>query len=188
MLRLNGLKSEWWIAWWFWGWSVVLPRRVMLRWGRYWRNVRAHKMASDFIAENLFAMKSHRRKIWRLAVASSISLFLIIICNRHDSITVPMQVGRTVASTCSNIHHSKQADQKIHTPPIERLDLDEATCRTTYPLLFSDIDLSVARGPFTLHPSNPDYKGLVQARILNNKVNSPLSSILHTPSTTTPTN
>ncbi|KAH7393062.1 glycosyl transferase family 90-domain-containing protein [Pyrenochaeta sp. MPI-SDFR-AT-0127] len=62
---------------------------------------------------------------------------------------------------------STEADEKRLVWP---LNLEERECRDTFPLLFSDIDASVARGQFVFPKSVPDYKGLVQGRILNGKL------------------
>lgn len=54
---------------------------------------------------------------------------------------------------------------------LKSLLLTEAQCKGTFPNLRKDINMSVKRGKFILRKSDPDYKGLVQGRIHDGKVN-----------------
>jgi hypothetical protein len=76
------------------------------------------------------------------------------------------------------VHNRALSTQHALLPPantspsnsLQRLDLDEEQCRSTFPPQFREIDSAVARGPFAFEKSDPDYQGLVQARITNNNV------------------
>jgi hypothetical protein len=80
----------------------------------------------------------------------------------------------TLCSFCQNPH--PLTTQKAL---FDRLDLTEQQCRSTFPLQYTFLDNAIARGPFAFHPSPSDYKGLVQARIINNTVRCSLPTATH---------
>lgn len=101
-----------------------------------------------------------------LALAFVIVVFLY---QNHD-----VRYGSSHRAWFYHEQQHRKVDTSEHGEAVtERLDLDEQQCRATFPYIFSDIDGSVARGTFTFSKSDPDYKGLVQGRIKNNKVHSP---------------
>jgi sensor histidine kinase regulating citrate/malate metabolism len=56
---------------------------------------------------------------------------------------------------------------------LKNLSLSDPQCKAAFPDLTRDIDRMVRRGKFKFRKSDPDYKGLVQGRIHNNKVPAP---------------
>ncbi|KAH7073523.1 hypothetical protein BKA63DRAFT_575763 [Paraphoma chrysanthemicola] len=99
------------------------------------------------------------RGLCRAAVLGTVVLVLVLVSLLYD--------GR--AAVYGRQRHGRITHQKggkTH----DRLDLNERECRATFPGLFDDIDASIARGKFKLHKTDPDYKGLVQGRVLNNKL------------------
>ncbi|KAF2793210.1 hypothetical protein K505DRAFT_244904 [Melanomma pulvis-pyrius CBS 109.77] len=54
--------------------------------------------------------------------------------------------------------------------PTSRLDLSELECKAAFPGATQEIDEAVARGKFAFGRSDPEYKGLVQGRIMGGKL------------------
>ncbi|KAH7089914.1 hypothetical protein FB567DRAFT_314679 [Paraphoma chrysanthemicola] len=99
------------------------------------------------------------RGLCRAAVLGSVVLVLLLVSLLYD--------GR--AAVYGRQRHgliTHQDGGKTH----DTLDLNEQECRATFPGLFDDIDASIAQGKFKFHKTDPDYKGLVQGRVLNNKL------------------
>ncbi|PSN68110.1 hypothetical protein BS50DRAFT_551391 [Corynespora cassiicola Philippines] len=66
-------------------------------------------------------------------------------------------------------------------PEHHLLTLNLHQCTALFPTLLSSIPHSIARGNFSLKKSNPDYQGLVQARVSNNNLYILSTAPDHTP-------
>jgi hypothetical protein len=123
---------------------------------------RPKQCQTSFSGELIMAHFSRLR--YRIALLSCIILTLCFFChNRVEKYRTPS--GALSAQQWLSKHASASSN-----PLHNRLNLNEQDCRATFPLLFTTIDASIARGSFNFSRSPTDYQGLIQARIRNNVV------------------
>ncbi|OAL55355.1 hypothetical protein IQ07DRAFT_639043 [Pyrenochaeta sp. DS3sAY3a] len=118
-------------------------------------------------------MAPFRKGLYRLAALSLFTLVLVVLSLFYDPIRTAEQVGirnRALFGGPQTALRAKPSPDENTKDKKNRLDLGEDECRAAFPLAFAEIDSAVARGGFVLEKSNPDYKGLVQARIRDGKL------------------
>lgn len=109
------------------------------------------------------------RGLHRVAILGLFGFALIVLSFFYPGKSIQRDI-RNRALLVQQILSDKEPSTKGNRPTSFRLDLEEDECRAAFPLAFSDIEASVARGKFAFLKSNPDYKGLVQGRIRDGKV------------------
>lgn len=119
------------------------------------------------------SMAPFRKGIYRLAALSLFTLALVVLSLFYHPIRTTEQAGirnRALFGRPQTALRAKPSQGENTRDRNNRLDLGEEECRAAFPLAFAEIDSAVARGSFVFEKSNPDYKGLVQARIRDGKV------------------
>lgn len=106
------------------------------------------------------------RSLSRVAILSFFIITLFLV-------TAFFQDRRTQFGT----HGGPQSQIPLSPPPSKkppaptsRLDLSELECKAAFPGTTQEVDEAVARGKFAFGKSDPEYKGLVQGRIIDGKV------------------